>query len=164
MHSSLVRVQNVFGFFTSVTFVVGALIALSALLFPTEPGSVNIDVTNFRVYVETHRLPECFNGGWESADNPRVGRRGVSDNTMPRNRMSSHLLTSISRLVLTPPSPHLFSDVHIEAYIGEHVDLNPLFNWNTKQVFAYVSVSYPGKKFVRSLFSHSLNVFGPLAN
>lgn len=55
MHSSLVRVQNVFGFFTSVAFVVGALVALSAVLFPTEPGSVNVDVTNFRVYVESCR-------------------------------------------------------------------------------------------------------------
>lgn len=51
MHSSFVRVQNVFGFFTSVAFVVGALVALSALLFPTEPGAVNVNVTNFRVYV-----------------------------------------------------------------------------------------------------------------
>lgn len=56
MHSSLVRVQNVFGFFTSVAFVVGTLIALSALLFPTEPGFVNIDVTNFRVYVASRML------------------------------------------------------------------------------------------------------------
>lgn len=56
MHSSLVRVQNVFGFFTSVAFVVGALVALSTLLFPSEPGAASIHVTNFRVYV---RSPAC---------------------------------------------------------------------------------------------------------
>lgn len=70
MHSSLVRVQNVFGFFTSVAFVVGTLVALSALLFPTEPGAVNVNVTNFRVYVENpsaccFRDVDRFNGGGE---------------------------------------------------------------------------------------------------
>lgn len=51
MHSSLVRVQNVFGFFTSVAFVVGALVALSALLFPSDlDAAANVHVTNFRVY------------------------------------------------------------------------------------------------------------------
>lgn len=61
MHSSLVRVQNVFGFFTSVAFVVAALVALSTVLFPNDLSSVNVDITNFKLYVGTS--PEI----WDTA-------------------------------------------------------------------------------------------------
>jgi signal peptidase complex subunit 3 len=37
MHSSLVRVQNVFGYFTSVAFAVAAAIAISVVLSPQAP-------------------------------------------------------------------------------------------------------------------------------
>ena len=37
MHSSLVRLQNVFGFFTTVAFSVAACISISVLLFPQSP-------------------------------------------------------------------------------------------------------------------------------
>lgn len=39
MHSTLVRVQNVFGFFTTVTFVVAALIACGDLTSKRAPSS-----------------------------------------------------------------------------------------------------------------------------
>lgn len=39
MHSSLVRVQNVFGFFTTVAFSVAAVIALSSLIHPQAPAA-----------------------------------------------------------------------------------------------------------------------------
>ncbi|KAI4150620.1 MAG: hypothetical protein LQ340_003971 [Diploschistes diacapsis] len=48
MHSSLVRVQNVFGFFTTVTFSVAGLIALSVLFFPQSP-SASVQVRNVQV-------------------------------------------------------------------------------------------------------------------
>jgi hypothetical protein len=50
MHSSIVRFQNVFGFFTTVAFVVAALIAASDLIAPRTP-SVNIAVKDVQVYV-----------------------------------------------------------------------------------------------------------------
>ena len=50
MHSSLVRVQNVFGFFTSVAFAVAAAIAVSVLLSPQNP-SASLELKNVRVYV-----------------------------------------------------------------------------------------------------------------
>lgn len=50
MHSSLVRIQNVFGFFTSVAFAVAAAIAVSVLLSPQAP-SASLDLKNVRVYV-----------------------------------------------------------------------------------------------------------------
>ncbi|EME42976.1 hypothetical protein DOTSEDRAFT_24972 [Dothistroma septosporum NZE10] len=48
MHSSLVRVQNVFGFFTSVAFAVAAAIALSVLLSPQAP-SASLELKNVKV-------------------------------------------------------------------------------------------------------------------
>ena len=49
MHSSLVRLQNVFGFFTTMAFTVAGLIAASVLFFPQLP-SASIDVRNVQVY------------------------------------------------------------------------------------------------------------------
>lgn len=40
MHSSLVRVQNTFGFFTSVAFIVAALIATTDLFAARTPSGV----------------------------------------------------------------------------------------------------------------------------
>ncbi|KAI9722955.1 MAG: hypothetical protein M1812_001404 [Candelaria pacifica] len=48
MHSTLVRAQNVFGFFTSVAFFVGALIALSVIISPQTP-SASINLKNVQV-------------------------------------------------------------------------------------------------------------------
>ncbi|KAI9670832.1 MAG: hypothetical protein M1829_004721 [Trizodia sp. TS-e1964] len=48
MYSTLVRAQNVFGFFTTVAFVVCALIALTSFLTPQSP-SASIDIRNVQV-------------------------------------------------------------------------------------------------------------------
>ena len=48
MHSSLVRVQNVFGYFTSVAFAVAAAIAVSVLLSPQSP-SASLELKNVQV-------------------------------------------------------------------------------------------------------------------
>lgn len=50
MHSALVRIQNVFGFFTTVAFVVGALIAASDLIGVRTPSAV-VTVDKIQVYV-----------------------------------------------------------------------------------------------------------------
>jgi hypothetical protein len=39
MHSALVRIQNVFGFFTTVLSVVAGLIAMSSFFFPQSPSA-----------------------------------------------------------------------------------------------------------------------------
>ena len=49
MHSTLVRAQNVFGFFTTVAFCTALLTAFSVLLSPQEP-SANIELRNIQVY------------------------------------------------------------------------------------------------------------------
>jgi hypothetical protein len=48
MHSTLVRVQNVFGFFTSVAFAVAAAIAVSVVLSPQTP-SAKLELRNVQV-------------------------------------------------------------------------------------------------------------------
>jgi signal peptidase complex subunit 3 len=48
MHSTLVRVQNVFGFFTSAAFAVAAAIAVSVVLIPQAP-SASLELKNVQV-------------------------------------------------------------------------------------------------------------------
>jgi hypothetical protein len=48
MHSTVVRVQNVFGFFTTVAFTVAAIIALSSFINPQSP-SASIELRNVQV-------------------------------------------------------------------------------------------------------------------
>jgi signal peptidase complex subunit 3 len=48
MHSALVRLQNVFGFFTTVAFTVATVIALSSFISPQMP-SANIQLRNVQV-------------------------------------------------------------------------------------------------------------------
>ncbi|TGZ84923.1 signal peptidase 22 kDa subunit [Ascodesmis nigricans] len=93
MHSSGVRLQNTFGFFTTVTFFVAALTALSALLYPSSP-TANINLRNVKV---------------------RTGRPHYTS---------------------TKPQEYLLINFDLDA------DLTSLFNWNTKQVFAYLTVLY----------------------
>lgn len=48
MHSSLVRIQNVFGFFTTVAFAVAAAIALSVVVSPQTPNA-KLELRNVQV-------------------------------------------------------------------------------------------------------------------
>lgn len=49
MHSSLVRIQNTFGFFTTVAFVIAAFIAASDFIAPREPVVNVLKTTNLQV-------------------------------------------------------------------------------------------------------------------
>lgn len=49
MHSALVRLQNSFGFFTTVAFCIAILVALSVTVHPQSP-SANIELRNVQVY------------------------------------------------------------------------------------------------------------------
>jgi signal peptidase complex subunit 3 len=50
MHSALVRIQNTFGFFTTVASFVAAFVALSALITPQTP-SAELALRNVQMYV-----------------------------------------------------------------------------------------------------------------
>lgn len=56
MHSTLVRIQNVFGFFTTVAFFVAGLVALSSLLYP---ANVSVDVIKANG-VKMYCIPSFF--------------------------------------------------------------------------------------------------------
>ena len=49
MHSSLVRLQNVFGFFTTVAFSIAACVAVSVFLFPQAP-TADLKLRSVQVY------------------------------------------------------------------------------------------------------------------
>ncbi|KAI8630139.1 signal peptidase subunit [Xylariaceae sp. FL1651] len=94
MYNSLTRLQNVFGFFTTVAFVVAAIIAASDFTSPRTP-SATIKPTNVQVV---------------------KGR------------------------------PHYYSSKKEEYAIIKFsldADLSSLFNWNTKQLFVYVTAEWP---------------------
>ncbi|KAK3377760.1 signal peptidase subunit-domain-containing protein [Podospora didyma] len=49
MYSSLVRLQNTFGFFTSVVFAVAALVALTDFITPRAPNVITLKTTSLSV-------------------------------------------------------------------------------------------------------------------
>ncbi|TKA46519.1 hypothetical protein B0A54_02351 [Friedmanniomyces endolithicus] len=94
MHNNLTRIQNVFGFFTSVAFAVAAVIAVSVVLSAQSP-SASLQLRNVQVV---------------------KGR------------------------------PHYYStkrEEYAHVKFDLDADLSTLFNWNTKQIFAYITASYP---------------------
>ncbi|RKF56854.1 Microsomal signal peptidase subunit 3 [Golovinomyces cichoracearum] len=94
MHSTTLRLQNVFGFFTTVIFAVAILIASSDLF--------------------VHRTPSAS--------------------------------ISLKEAQVIYGRPHYYS-VKKEQYavirFSLSTDLSSLFNWNTKQLFVYVTASWP---------------------
>lgn len=51
MHSTLSRVQGVFGFFTTVALSVATVVALSVLLHPADDVTSSVELKNVQVYV-----------------------------------------------------------------------------------------------------------------
>lgn len=101
MHNTLTRLQNTFGFFTTLAFVLAASISVLTLL-PYPP------------------LPT-----------------------------SSHPSASISvrNVQVVKGRPHYYSakkEEYAHIKFDLDADLSGLFTWNTKQVFVYVVVRYPG--------------------
>jgi len=94
MHSTIVRAQTVFGFFTTVAFAVAALIAFSDVFSARTPSA---DVL-------------------------------VKDVQVVRGR------------------PHYYStkkEEYAHIRFSLTADFSSLFNWNTKQIFVYVTASWP---------------------
>lgn len=89
MHSSLVRIQNVFGFFTTVAFTVAALVAVTDI-FSRQTPSASLAVQNVQVYV-----------GLDSMDSKLIDSAGSKGAhiTAHRERKILQASDSISRLV-----------------------------------------------------------------
>jgi signal peptidase complex subunit 3 len=127
MHSTIVRVQNVFGFFTTVAFAVAALIACSDLIVPRAP-SASVSVKDVQVYV-CHCLPLL--------PPPPPSSNSSSVSRFKQNLIFSHRVKG---------RPHYYSPKKEEYAIIKFslsADFSTLFTWNTKQIFVYVSASWP---------------------
>ena len=83
MHSTLVRAQNVFGFFTTVAFCTAILTALSTLIIPQNPHA-DIELRNVQVYVERQiSYPKIF---LDSTDSSNIVSRVVHITTPPKKK------------------------------------------------------------------------------
>lgn len=117
MYSSIVRLQNTFGFFTTVVFVVACFIAASDLLSPRTPTVGLLKTTNVQVYASL--LLPCTSSTRQLTPSPPYSVRG---------------------------RPHYYSSKKEEYAIIKFsldADLSTLFTWNTKQVFVYVTAEWP---------------------
>ncbi|KAK2623805.1 hypothetical protein QTJ16_006986 [Diplocarpon rosae] len=122
MHSTVVRAQNVFGFFTTVAFVVAALVAFSDVLAPRTP-SASVIVKDVQVY-----CPRPL----------RLRRRSLHPPIL--HQVTNHNPFRVKG------RPHYYSSKKEEYAVVRFsltADLSSLFTWNTKQVFVYVSASWP---------------------
>lgn len=119
MHSALVRLQNVFGFFTTVAFSVAAVIALSSFISPQTP---NADIQLRNVQVVKGR-PHYYSYKKEEYANIRFDLDAGKHST-------SFALTMHTNCVAN----------------ARATDITTLFNWNTKQVFLYLKAVYPSPK------------------
>lgn len=110
MHTSITRAQNVFGFFTTVCFVVAALIACSDLLAPRTP-SASVIVKDVQVFVI---LPRITNSLLPPSRQP-PSSRSISDKDQ-RTRQTS-LLFKQKRRIRTHqilPLRRLLLPLHVE--------------------------------------------------
>ncbi|KAI9676420.1 MAG: hypothetical protein M1817_000577 [Caeruleum heppii] len=120
MHSTLVRAQNIFGFFTTVAFVLAGLIAVSVVTFPQRP-SARLDVRTVQVV------------------------RGRPHQYAERREEYAHIrfdLEAGAYLDLSPLLTAFHSPFHLLT-LHSPPDLSTLINWNTKQLFVYVLARWP---------------------
>ncbi|KAK0276732.1 Signal peptidase complex subunit [Friedmanniomyces endolithicus] len=115
MHNNLTRIQNVFGFFTSVAFAVAAVIAVSVVLSAQSP-SASLQLRNVQVV------------------------KGRPHYYSTKREEYAHVKFDLDAGIIHPPPLNCPPN---HALIPLHLDLSTLFNWNTKQIFAYITASYP---------------------
>jgi len=129
MHTTLQRLNGVFSFMTSVVFVLAACIAITGLVLPSTP-SAHLTVSNWRVYVLNSAQTNCRKSG-----------------RAPRGSQN--------------PIDYAFINFDLESGISPRKqytyipDLSSLFNWNVKQVFAYIVAEYTTPRYVCSHSPHS---------
>ena len=122
MYNSLTRLQNVFGFFTSVAFAVAVIIAASDLLSPRTPSGVIVELTE--LLPQTDPQPDPYRALTTAAC-----RAGAP---CKRNSVKGR--------------PHYYSTKKEEYAVIKFsldADLSSLFTWNTKQLFVYVTAEWP---------------------
>lgn len=126
MHSALVRLQNVFGFFTTVAFSVAAVIALSSFISPQTPNASiqlkNVQVVKGRPHYYSYKKEEYAHIKFD-----------LDAGTL---LTCTHHCNSLAILLCSAKS----------LTTSHQTDISTLFNWNTKQVFLYLKAIYPSTK------------------
>lgn len=125
MHTSITRLQNVFGFFTTVAFAIAALIAASDYLQPRTPKA-SLSVGGVQVFVPPfHSAPRCL--------------------------LHLPLVAALHKeLALTLPSvkgrPNYYStkkEEYASIKFNLDADLSSLMTWNTKSIYVSVAAEWP---------------------
>ncbi|KAK6347081.1 hypothetical protein TWF696_007161 [Orbilia brochopaga] len=99
MHSSLVRLQQVFGLLTTVSFVLATAIALTSYMYPMNPtASIK-----------------------------------VNDVAVVKRRSGGYYSTRVNE----------YANIKFDL----DADFESLYNWNTKQIFVWISASYGGDRY-----------------
>ncbi|RVD81782.1 uncharacterized protein DFL_009631 [Arthrobotrys flagrans] len=99
MHSSLVRLQQVFGFLTTVSFVLASIIALTSYTYPMNP-TASIKINDIAV----------------------IKRRSGGYYSTRQNE---------------------YANIKFDL----DADFESLYNWNTKQIFVWISATYGGDRY-----------------
>jgi hypothetical protein len=98
MHSVVNRAQAVFGFFTTVAFVVAGLAALSVFLYPATEVSTSVELNNVQVYVFSSAT-SARKESYSSRAEQKAGRTTIHPNGKNTPKSNSTL-----RLVGSPLS------------------------------------------------------------
>ena len=130
MHSSLVRAQNVFGYFTTVAFSTAIVVAFSVLLMPQHP-SASIQLRNVQVWVGS----SIFAVGRVAKLRCRV--KGRPHYYSPKKEEYAHIKFDLNA------GKHMLHVGPLVYELRPSEDLSSLFNWNTKQVFVWITANYP---------------------
>ncbi|GLI75000.1 signal peptidase complex subunit [Penicillium ochrochloron] len=128
MHSSLNRLQAVFGFFTTVALVVAGFAALSVLLFPTDTTTASVQLKNVQVvkgrphYYSTKReeyaqirfdldadLTPLFNWNTKQLFVYVYATYSSSDNTNTQTRASEAIIWD--SIIPASPSPYSWENL-----------------------------------------------------
>ncbi|KAH0562251.1 hypothetical protein GP486_003047 [Trichoglossum hirsutum] len=131
MHSTVVRAQNIFGLFTTVTFVVSALIGISVLLYAQTP-SANIQLRNIQV---VKGRPHYYSSKKEEYAHIKFDLDAGEEAPW-------FLSTPFPFLSFPPRAPPRPGKLTPSGGARDQ-DLSSVFNWNTKQVFVYVVAKWP---------------------
>ncbi|KAF3926665.1 hypothetical protein ABW21_db0201700 [Orbilia brochopaga] len=117
MHSSLVRLQQVFGLLTTVSFVLATAIALTSYMYPMNP-TASLTVNDVAVY-----------GISLSAEHAAHH----TTNSAIRRRSGGYYSTRVNE----------YANIKFDL----DADFDSLYNWNTKQIFVWISASYGGDRY-----------------
>lgn len=148
MHSIYSRVNNVSAFLSSCLMALLFAIALSSFLLTANPKG-DLAITSIQVFVFTCHFSLSNTLSLVSHFHSQIPRK-LSSLCEQKSGLCFSQLQRHRRYTYSPCYPYCTNTHHRYS-----VDLSPLFNWNTKQLFLYLSAEYTNERGV-SVFSSCL--------